>query len=247
MDTLSLYHCIGQRDPGSVVFTSYYLSPLSLDRHSVIADFGSGYGNRATWVSRSRCCTMHLFEKEARCLDIAHERAEEGGASHFITLNLVPEGDYLQIPTPVDGYDLLITEGLSFEMDTLQHISTFKTHVKPGGALVVTAPGIIHRGASDEVTSIISSRRGAPLATLDAYHERIAAVEGIRLIHQVTLPLHTWEEHYQNLGRTLRGLLRSQHVQADDEVIRQAQAELDWYRSVGRGQVFLQAFVLGVD
>jgi hypothetical protein len=189
---------------------------------------------------------MHLFDKEARYLDIANERAEEGGASQFITLNLV-EGDYLGISPPAEGYDLLITEGLGFEMDTLQHISTFKSHVKAGGALVVTAPGVVHRGASEEVTGLISSRRGAPLATLDEYHERIAAVDGIRLIHQVTLPLHTWEEHYQNLGRTLRGLMRSQRVQADDKVAQQAQAELDWYRSAGRGQVFLQAFVLGVD
>ena len=79
MDTLSLYSNLSQQTPGSVVFTSSYLTPLPLDRNSVIADVGCGLGGRATWVTRSRCCETHLYDRDTAKLDNAFARAEEGG------------------------------------------------------------------------------------------------------------------------------------------------------------------------
>lgn len=247
MDIHSLYQKIGQRDPGSVVFTSYYLTPLPLDRRSVVADIGSGYGDRATWVSRSRCCEMHLFDHDTRCLDLANERAEEGGSSQFIKLNHVASGDYFNLNTSPQQYDLVITEGLGFSMNTLQGINTWRTLVKPGGALVITMPGIVNRHTSPDTASFINERRGGQLGTLEDYHEQLAEFSGVRLVHQVTLPQYTWDEHYQNVGRCLKGLIRSGVIGRDDEISQIVQGEIDWYRSSGRGQVFLQAFVLGID
>ena len=59
MSHLDFYRHLTRRKPGSIVFTSSYLTPLPLDRHSVVADLGCGFGHRATWIARSRCCQVH--------------------------------------------------------------------------------------------------------------------------------------------------------------------------------------------
>ena len=247
MNTFSLYQNLSQRHPGSVVFTSSYLTPLPLDRHSTVADLGCGYGGRATWVARSRCCAMHLFDTSTDHLDSAFARAEEGGSESLMTLHHVASGDYGQLDAPPASYDLLMTEGLGFEVDALSYVESWSKLVKPGGAIAVTVPGLTNQQVSPEVVAPLNEARGVPLATLDHYHEQIASIDSVKLVHQVTLAQHSWDEHYQNLGRCLNSLIKTGEVSSAHEGVQRAQAELDWYRSLARGHIFLQAFVLAVE
>ena len=247
MNTFSLYQNLSQRNPGSVVFTSSYLTPLPLDRHSTIADLGCDYGGRATWVSRSRCCQMHLFDTSTQHLDSAFARAEEGGSESLISLHHVASGDYSQLEVTPENYDLVITEGIGFQIDALSYVQHWREFVKPGGAIAITVPGLTNHQAGADVKTWLNEQRGVPLATLDHYHEQIAELDGVKLIHQVTLAQHSWDEHYQNLGRCLRSLIKMGEANSNQEAIQEAQAELDWYRNQARGHIFLQAFVLAVE
>ncbi len=246
MDTLSLYRNLSQRNPGSVVFTSSYLTPLPLDRTSVIAELGCGLGGRATWVTRSRCCETHLYDQDTSLLDAAFMRAEEGGAEQLIHLHHVGEEGYGQVKAEPNSFDLLMTEGLAFNLDPFEHLQTWRALVKVGGTVVIVVPGISHSEVSSEVAGPLTQRSGMTLGTLDQYHEKISALSGYKLFHQVTLAQYSWDEHYQDLGRCLKGLIKSGDLSTEDETVINTQRELTWYRQVARGQLFLQAFVLTV-
>ena len=246
MDTFNFYQHLGVRDPGSVVFTSSYLTPLPLDRHSKIADLGCGYGRRATWVARSRCCEMHVFDTSPQRLDATYARAEEGGSESQLVLHHIEE-DYTTLPVPEESYDLIMAEGVGFTLDGLDAAQRLVPYVKRGGHLVVTAPGIIDANAPAVVSQPLTERRGAPLLTLEAYYEQLMQLPDVKFVHQVTLAQHSWDEHYQNLGRCLKSLIKLGELSPSSEVAQAAQAELDWYRSYARGQIFLQAFVFSVS
>jgi SAM-dependent methyltransferase len=190
---------------------------------------------------------MHLFDTSTDHLDHAFARAEEGGSEDLMTLHHVASGDYGQLDVPYGVYDLVTTEGLGFELDALSYVDRWSKLVKPGGALAITVPGLTNQQVNPEVVAQLNERRGAPLATLDYYHEQIASLKGVKLIHQVTLAQHSWDEHYQNLGRSLLSLIKTGEVSPANEAVQNAQAELDWYRSLARGHIFLQAFVLAVE
>lgn len=246
MDTLSIYRNLSQRNPGSIVFTSTYLTPLPLDRHSVIADLGCGLGGRATWVTRSRVCEMHLFDQSTTLLDHAYARAEEGGSEQQIQLHHVGEEGYGQLNAEPQQFDLLMTEGLAFDCDPFEHINAWRQFVKPGGAIALVCPGITRNDVPAEVQAFLGQRSKLQLGTLDHYHGRISEFKDLKLFHQVTLAQYSWDEHYQNLGRCLKGLIKSGEAHPKDEAVLAAETELNWYRQHGRGQVFLQAFVLTV-
>lgn len=246
MDTLSLYRNLSQRNPGSVVFTSSYLTPLPLDRHSVVADIGCGLGGRSTWVARSRCCEMHLFDRDTSLLDHAYARAEEGGAESLIQLHQIGAQGYQSLQGDPKSFDMIMTEGVSFEVDPFAHLTSWQNLVKDGGTIALVVPGVVRSDVPSEVTTLLSNRSDFTLGTLDQYHEKIAQLPNLKLVHQVTLAQYSWDEHYQNLGRCIRGLLKSGEVNTTDEIVIRAQEELDWYRRFARGQVFLQAFVLSV-
>lgn len=246
MDTLSLYRNLSQRNPGSVVFTSSYLTPLPLDRHSVVADLGCGLGGRATWVARSRCCEMHLYDQNTALLDHAYARAEEGGAETLIQLHHVGDEGYHDLQLEAGSLDLIMTEGLGFKVNPFDYLDTWHPLVKEGGTIALVVPGIVRLDVSSEVIDFIQKDSGLTLGTLDQYHEKIATLNGFKLVHQVTLAQYSWDEHYQNLGRCIRGLLKSGEVSTSDPLFLHAQEELNWYRRAARGQVFLQAFVLSV-
>ena len=164
-----------------------------------------------------------------------------------MTLHHVASGDYGQLDAPQASYDLLMTEGLGFELDALSYVESWSKLVKPGGAIAVTVPGLTNQQVSPEVVAPLNEARGVPLATLDHYHEQIASIDSVKLVHQVTLAQHSWDEHYQNLGRCLNSLIKTGEVSSAHEGVQKAQAELDWYRSLARGHIFLQAFVLAVE
>ena len=247
MDTFRFYQHLDRRNPGSVVFTSSYLTPLPLDRRSVIADLGCGYGARAAWVARSRCCEMHVFDTSTQSLDCTFARAEEGGSESQMVLHHVPDATYEQLGVQPHSYDLMMAEGVGFDTDPFSKLEAWRPLVKPGGAIAIVTPGLTSVQANSDVAAPLNERRGAPLRTLADYHEQIASLEGMKLIHQVSLAQYSWDEHYQNLGRAIRALLKNGEASEGDPGIVSARAELDWYRSQARGYLFLQAFVLGVE
>jgi len=190
---------------------------------------------------------MHLFDTSTDHLDSAFARAEEGGSEALMSLHHVSSGDYRQLETPPESYDLVIAEGVGFKLDALSYVQHWREFVKPGGAIAITVPGLTNHQVGTEVKTWLSDQRGVTLATLDYYHEQIAGLDGVKLIHQVTLAQHSWDEHFQNLGRCLRSLIKVGDASPNHDVIQAAQAELDWYRNQARGHIFLQAFVLAVE
>jgi trans-aconitate methyltransferase len=241
MDQFTFYGHLTRRNPGSVVFTSTYLTPLPLDRHSTIADVGCGFGHRATWVARSRCCQVHAFDKKAEYLEKTHLRAHEGGSDKLISLHQTT--DYHALNLAPKSVDVLMAEGAAFDLDSIGAIPQWMTYVKSGGHLVIVVPGVINRHPPHELVDVLSARMNRELKTLEEYQAEVSQHD-LSLVHQVQLPSYSWDEHYQNLTRLTRGLIKSEQVTENDEVVQHAQAELDWYRKYGRGRLFLQAFVL---
>lgn len=242
MNEYDFYGRLSRRVPGSVVFSSAYLTPLPLDRRSTVADLGCGFGHRATWVARSRCCVVHAFDRDQTHLERTHERSEEGGAEALVRLH--EASDYLDLDLEKESLDLIMAEGLGFEMDTLGAIPSWKRYLKPEAHIAITCLGVVNRHPPQELVAPFVDKIGRDLLTLEEYHAQLMNLEGFKLIHQVQLPPYAWEEHYQSIKRLMRGLLRTGKAKADDPVIQSAQAELEWYQQVGRGRLFLQAFVL---
>lgn len=239
-----LYARLTRRSPGSVVFTSAYLTPLPLDRRSTVADVGCGFGGRATWVARSRCCPVHAFDRDEVNLDYTHKRAEEGGSMSLVHLH--HSTDYARLDCPDESLDLIMSEGVGFELDALSLAPGWRPYLKQGGCVAITALGVINKHPPQELVAPFE-RQGLTLSTLEELHARLAGLQGFKLIHQVQLPPYAWEEHYQSLGRLARGVVRAGLAAESDPVITAAQAELDWYKRYGRGRLFLQAFVLAAQ
>jgi len=242
MNAYDFYGRLSRRVPGSVVFSSAYLTPLPLDRRSTVADLGCGFGHRATWVARSRCCVVHAFDRDSAHLERTQERAEEGGAEALVRLHEAT--DYLDLGLDKQSLDLVMAEGLGFEMDTLAAIPNWRPYLKPDGHITLTCLGVINKHPPKELVAPFVDKIGRDLMTLEEHHAQLMNLDGLKLVHQVQLPPYAWEEHYQSVKRLIRGVLRAGEVEAGDPVIQAAQEELDWYQQVGRGRLFLQAFVL---
>jgi hypothetical protein len=181
---------------------------------------------------------MHVFDSSPQHLDHTYARSEEGGAENQFELHIIEDG-YQSLPVPEQSYDLIMSEGLSFQFNTLKYVPSWIPYMKPGGAITITLPGVVKSQASDEVTHRLNAQRDEPIGTLEDYHEQIMALDGVKFVHQATLGQHSWDEYYQDLGRCLKSLIKLGELQPSDEVARAAQDELDWYRNYARGQVFL--------
>ena len=240
MNEYDFYGRLSRRSPGSVVFTSAYLTPLPLDRRSTVADLGCAFGHRATWVARSRCCPVHAFDRDTELLERTSRRSEEGGAEALGQLHQTERYDELDLEE--GSLDLIMAEGLTFELDTLALVPQWARYLKPDGCVAVAALGRVSDQVSPELMAPIAGR--GPLKSLEELHAELMSIEGFKLIHQVQLPPYAWEEHYQGLKRLVRGALRSGELSADHPLIAQAQADLTWYQEHARGRLFLQAFVL---
>ena len=244
MDKLSFYSHLSRRKPGSIVFTSTYLTPLPLDRHSTLAEVGCGYGHRATWVARSRCCKVHAFDQNPSLLEQTHIRSEEGGSEELIELHLTK--DYLKLNLAPQSIDLLMAEGVGFDLDSIESLNHWIPYVRSGGHIVITSPGVINKHPPRELVEPLVARLGRELGTLEDYHEMLSQYP-VRLVHQATLSSHAWDEHYQNCARLVQGLIKSSNATHTDEWILNIKEEIEWYRKYGRNRVFLQAFVLAVQ
>lgn len=244
MNEYDFYGRLSRRHPGSVVFTSAYLTPLPLDRRSRVADLGGGFGHRATWVARSRCCPVEVFERDERLLDYTAKRAEQGGSEALVQLNKTERYDELELSE--GSLDLIMAEGLSFERETLSLVEGWARYLKPNGHVAVTALGLTERSPESLAAAAHFPQLGE-LKTLDELHSELMAIKGFKLIHQVQLPPYAWEEHYQSLKRLARGAVRSGELSAEDPLIRSAEAEVEWFLTQGRARLFLQAFVLKAE
>ena len=235
-------HLIRQ-NPGSVVFTSTYLTPLPLDRTSVLADLGSGLGERSSWVARSRCCQIHAFDQSETHLDHTYKRAEAGGSGHLVALHKVQ--DYRQLQIESQSLDLLMAEGVGFDLDPLAALPYWRNYVKPGKHIAIVIPGVINRHPPRELVTTLETRMGRQLGTLEEYHAEINDSE-LRLVHQVQFPHYGWVDHYISLSQLIKGLVHT-HPELDSHPqIEQAREELEWFQTYGQGRIFLQAFVLMV-
>ena len=243
MSHLDFYRHLTRRKPGSIVFTSSYLTPLPLDRHSVVGDLGCGFGHRATWIARSRCCQVYAFDQNAEYLEYTYQRAEEGGSEDLIHLRHT--ADYHSLDIPEQSLDLLMAEGIGFHTDPFAAIENWRKYIKPNGHIAITFPGVVNRHPPRELVEPFVNSTGRELSTLDDYHNELSKLN-IRLIHQVQLAPYSWEEHYQNCNRLLEGLLKHQSSLSDENWVKDIQEEVQWYRKYGRGRVFLQAFVLAL-
>jgi SAM-dependent methyltransferase len=243
MSRLDFYRHLTRRKPGSIVFTSSYLTPLPLDRHSVIADLGCGFGHRATWIARSRCCQVHAFDQSSEYLEYTHQRAEEGGSESLIHLHHTDQ--YASLDLPNHSLDLLMAEGIGFHSDPFACIDQWRQYIKPKGHIAITFPGVVNRHPPRELVAPLVNHTGRELSTLDDYHNELSKLN-IRLVHQVQLPPYSWEDHYQNCHRLLQGLLKHQAELASESWVQEIQDEIQWYRKYGRGRVFLQAFILAL-
>jgi hypothetical protein len=138
----------------------------------------------------------------------------------------VGEEGYGQLKAAPESFDLIMAEGVAFELDPFEHVERWRPLVKPGGSIAIVAPGLTRPQVSDEVKTFMAERSPLELGTLDQYHERISQLSGVTLFHQVTLAQYTWDEHYQDLGRCLKGALKSGEVSSDHPSFLSAQREL---------------------
>ena len=243
MDRFDFFQQLSRRYPGSITFTSAYLTPLPLDRYSRVAEVGCGNGHRVSWVSRSRCCELIAIDKESRHLERTYQRAEEGGSSGLVQLRQVE--NYSSLPLEEQSVDLIIAEEASFEIDFIEALKRWRKYVRPGGHITVTPMGVVNRHPPNEVTDRWQKLRGSALESLEDYHQQLSGL-GLKLVHQVQLPAHEWEEHYMELDRYAKGLVTSGKAEDTDSTILEVYDEVAWFRRFGRGRVFLQAFVLEV-
>jgi SAM-dependent methyltransferase len=232
-----------RQNPGSVVFTSTYLTPLPLDRTSVLADVGSGLGERAAWVARSRFCQIHAFDQDESNLEYTHQRTEESGSGHLISLH--QPNDYRQLAVESQSLDLLIAEGVAFDLDPIATLPYWRNYVKPGKHIAIVIPGVVNRHPPQELVATLEKRMGRRLGTLEEYHAEINDSE-LRLVHQVQFQNYGWVDHYISLHQLIRGLVKTHPELETHPQIEQARQELDWFRNYGQGRLFLQAFVLMV-
>ena len=247
MDRFDFFAPLGRARPSGVPFTSSYLTPLELNRYSVVAELGCGYGLRSAWLARSRCCKVFAFDEDQRSLDHTYHLAEESGAHELIELR---EGNLREPDLPPKSLDLIVSERGTFSLGIAEAIERWRPFIKPGGHLALCYPGLVdNRGAEEsEQTELIEPLKqwvGGPLGGLSNYHELISE-SGLRLVHQAQLSPRLWDTFYKDFARHLRALRKNGAISVESPLYQELSADLEWYQGWARGRVFLQAFLLRI-
>lgn len=242
MDRFDFFAPLGRLKPGGVSFTSSYLTPLDLNRYSVVAEVGCAYGIRSAWLARSRCCQVFAVDADPRSLELTYQRAEESGAHELLQL--------VEAPTSAPGLepgsvDLLIGEESTFELGLEAAIQSWRPLVKPGGHIALCYPGFLNEAGPSEFIEPLQRWVAGPLGDLSAYHN-ILSESGLRLVHQAQLSTRLWEDFYKEFSRHLRTLTARGLIRPEEPLYQELEAELSWYRGWARRRVFLQAFLLRV-
>ena len=239
MDRFEFFVRLPRSEPGYATFTSSYLNKVPIKPDDRILDLGSGWGERATWVARSRGCRITCVDRDARYLPELRKLAREGGAGHLLEPICAR---YDKLPFREHAFNAVLAEGAALRMGLKNALALWRHLVPPQGYICLTYPGVVNKNAPSQVRAPLEARMIEPLGTLPDYIETVNA-SGYELVHQVPLHPDLWDKFYSDNVRHAWAMLSAGEVNEDDPTIRDALAEARWYRRVGRGRVFLQALV----
>ncbi len=243
MDRLDFLAIFARTSPRNVVFTSAYLTPLPLDRHSSILEVGCGLGHRCAWIARSRCCPVYGVDQDTRLLELARYKSEEGGADQLVKLMHVDQYD--QLPFAPKSFDLIMSEEFNTGLGLVDCVEKWKPLLKSGGNFALAFPFLTQKNPSTELTDYFEKKiPGQGLKTLSGYHELIAGLSQIKLSHQVQLSQSVWDDYYQEMARCLKYLIKKGDLKEDDALVEEIRQEINFYKKQLKGKIGLQAFLL---
>jgi ubiquinone/menaquinone biosynthesis C-methylase UbiE len=253
VDRLDFLTLLARTSPRNVVFTSAYLTPLPLDRHSTILEVGCGLGHRSAWVARSRCCPVYAVDQNARCLDLSKQKAEEGGADHLV--KLVQVDHYQDLPFSPKTFDLIMMEEYNVQMGLVACVEKWRHLIKPGGHMALSFPFLTQKASSPEMkvstpeidAYYLKKIPDIGILPLSAYHEQIGSLSGVKLVHQVQLGAMVWDEYYLDMSRYLKFLVKKGDVKESDALYQEIRGEIDFFKKHLRNRVSVQAFLLNVN
>jgi protein-L-isoaspartate O-methyltransferase len=245
VDRLEFLAVFARTSPRNVVFTSAYLTPLPLDRHSSILEVGCGLGHRSAWIARSRCCPVYAIDQNPRLLELARQKSEEGGADQLVKLMQVES--YEQLPFAPKSFDLIMSEEFNTGLGLVACVENWKAMLKSGGSLALAFPFLTQKNPSAELLAYFEKKLpDQGIKPLSGYHELIAGIPQIKLTHQVQLSQSVWDEYYQEMGRCLKQLIKKGELREEDAVVSEIRQEIDFYKKQLKGKVGLQAFLLSL-
>ncbi|MFZ4734518.1 MAG: SAM-dependent methyltransferase [Bradymonadia bacterium] len=240
MDRFEFYARLPRNEPGGVAFTNAYLTAVPIKANDRVCDLECASGDRAVWIARSRGCRVVAVDGDARYLPNVRRRAVEGGASQLV----LPVCADPRNPPLVDGaFRVVLAEGAALGLGLKAALTLWRRIIMPEGHLCVTYPGVVNKDAPNEVRAPLERRMADPLGTLADYHGLVRST-GFELVHQVPLHADLWEQFYAESQRHAWALVASGAAREDDPTIKTVLAEAQWFRTVGRSRVFLQAMVL---
>lgn len=229
-----------RRYPGGVVFTSAYLTAISIRGGDTVLELGCGVGERAVWISRSRGARVIAVDAEPRHLARARRLAHEGGSGSLIRPVCA---SYKDLPFADETFKVVLAETAAVSLGLKQALTLWRRVVTKDGHLAIAYPGVVDKDAPQEVRAPLEKYTAEPLGTLEEYHATVRAA-GFELIHQAALHPDLWEAYYGDNVRHAWALVASRQASDDDPIVQEVLGEAEWYRRVGRGQVFYQAMVL---
>jgi ubiquinone/menaquinone biosynthesis C-methylase UbiE len=240
VDRFDFFAHLPRNEPGGTSFTSAYLSSVKIHPTDRVLDLRSAGGDRTVWIARSRLCKVIAVDEEPRYAALATKAAEEGGAGHLVS---TVTAKYDDLPFDDESFDLILAESSANGLGLAQALSVWRRLVPKDGFIAVTYPGVVNKESPPEVRQPIEARMVEPMKTLKEYHEIIKEA-GFELVHQTPLPNILWETFYTDAVRRAWALIDAKEATKETPVVRDVLAEARWYRRIGRGRVFIQAFML---
>ncbi len=240
MDRFQFFSQLPRNEPGGVSFTSAYLGAVQIRSTDRILDLRCGSGDRSVWVARSRGCEVVCVDDDPRYLSVLSKHAYESGAGDKI---FGVASQYDALPFQPDSFPLVLAEWAAVTLGLEKSIKAWRTLVPVGGHVAISYPGVVNRDAPEEVRAALESRMVEPLSTLSDYQETIRTC-GYEIVHQTPLLNALWERFYADSLRHAWAALASGEASREDDVIQSITKEAEWFHTVGRGRVFLQAMLL---
>ena len=240
MDRFQFFSQLPRNEPGGVSFTSAYLGAVQVRATDRILDLRCGGGDRSVWVARSRGCEVVCVDEDPRFLSILNKNAYESGAGDKI---FGVASRYDTLPFTEDSFPLVIAEWAAVRLGLEQSIKAWRTLVPVSGHIAISYPGVVNRDAPQEVRSALEDRMVEPLSTLADYQETIRS-NGYEIVHQTPLLNALWERFYADSLRHAWSTIANGEASPEDPVVTSVIREAEWFHTVGRGRVFLQAMLL---
>ena len=240
MDRFDFFAHLPRNQPGGTSFTSAYLSSVKIHPTDRLLDLASAGGDRTVWIARSRLCKIVSVDAAPQYKGIVQSAAEEGGAGHLVS---AVTANYDDLPFEDESFDLILAEGAAMGIGLAKALALWRPLVAKEGFIAVTYPGVVNQNSPPEVRKPMEARMIEPMKTLKEYHGLIKEA-GFELVHQTPLPNILWETFYTDAVRRAWALIDAGEATEETPVVRQVLDEAKWYRRIGRGRVFIQAFML---